>query len=215
MDVVLNGPSGRLEGHFHDASNNRAPAVLLLHPNPIQGGTMDSKPVYTLYKAFARRGFSCLRINFRGVGRSEGRYEGGEGEIADAAAALDWLQNKTEGANEFWISGVSFGAWITLQLLMRRPETTRFVVAALPVGQYDFSFFAPCPVKGLIIHGRKDELIPYELIENMQKTLARFKSVEVAFHAIEGADHLFSKHLNDFEKTIGNYIAQALAKSVA
>ena len=214
MDVVLNGPSGKLEGRFHSATPH-APVVLLLHPNPVQGGTMDSKSVYTLYRAFARQGFSCLRINFRGVGRSDGRYEGGEGEISDAAAALDWLQHRAEYNNEFWVGGVSFGAWISLQLLMRRPETARFVAAALPVNHYDFGFFAPCPVQGLIIHGEKDELIPYEEIEKMQNTLARYKAVQVEFHAVEEADHLFSNHLADFEAAVAKYITQTSAKSAA
>ncbi len=214
MDVILNGPSGKLEGRFHNAPPN-APAVLLLHPNTVHGGTMDSKSVYTLYRAFARKGFSCLRINFRGVGRSDGRYEGGEGEIADAAAALDWLQNRDETNNECWVGGVSFGAWISLQLLMRRPEISRFIAAALPVNQYDFTFFAPCPVQGLIIHGKKDERIPYEDIKKMQITLARYKAVRVDFHAVEEADHLFSQHLVDFKAAVEKYITQTSVKSAA
>ena len=214
MDIVLNGPSGRLEGRLHQGTAS-APVVLLLHPNPVQGGTMDSKAVYTLYRAFARQGFSCLRINFRGVGRSDGRSELGEGEIADAAAALDWLQERSEGVKPCWVGGVSFGAWVALQLLMRRPEIARFVVAGLPERRYDFSFFSPCPVDGLVLHGERDELIPFEHIEQLQQTLVCHKTVQVIFRCIKSADHLFSKHLDELEKAVAQYIREAHAKSAA
>src|SRR3546814_10548116 len=93
---------------------------------------MNNKVVYTLYHAFTRRGFSCLRFNFRGVGRSQGTFSRGEGELADAAAALDWLQSYNENATQCWIAGFSFGAWIGMQLLMRRPEITGFISISPP-----------------------------------------------------------------------------------
>ena len=176
---------------------------------------MDSKTVYTLYRAFARQGFSCLRINFRGVGRSDGRSELGEGEIADAAAALDWLQDRSEGVTPCWIGGVSFGAWVALQLLMRRPEIARFVVAGLPERRYDFSFFSPCPVDGLVLHGEQDELIPFDHILQLQQALVCHKSVQVSFRCIKSADHLFSQHLVKLEQAVASYIRQAHAKSAA
>src|SRR3546814_20816159 len=64
----------------------------MLHPHPQHGGTMNNKVIYAAYHAFARKGFSVLRFNFRGVGRSQGRFDRGEGELSDAASALDWLQ---------------------------------------------------------------------------------------------------------------------------
>ena len=77
-DVVINGPEGRLEGKYHHSKEANAPIALLLHPHPQYGGTMNNKVVYTLYHAFVRRGFSALRFNFRGVGRSQGTFDRGE-----------------------------------------------------------------------------------------------------------------------------------------
>ena len=91
--------------------------ALVLHPHPLHGGTMNNKVVYTLYQTFVRRGFSTLRFNFRGVGRSQGSFDRGEGELADAAAALDWLQSYNPNAASCWVAGYSFGAWIGMQLL--------------------------------------------------------------------------------------------------
>jgi alpha/beta superfamily hydrolase len=78
-DVIINGPEGRIEGRYHHARVPAAPMALVLHPHPQHGGTMNNKVVYTLYQCFVRRGFSTLRFNFRGVGRSQGSFDRGEG----------------------------------------------------------------------------------------------------------------------------------------
>jgi hypothetical protein len=152
-EVFFTGPPGRLEGRFHQSATNGAPIALVLHPHPQFGGTMNNRIVHRLYYAFAERGFSVLRFNFRGVGRSLGAFDYGAGELSDAAAALDWAQAANPTARACWIAGVSFGAWVAMQLLMRRPEVEGFVSVAPPAHRYDFSFLAPCPRSGLFVHG--------------------------------------------------------------
>ena len=132
-EVIFTGPAGRLEGRFHQSATRGAPIAIVLHPHPQFGGTMNNQIVYHLYYAFAERGFSVLRFNFRGVGRSQGAFDHGAGELSDAAAALDWAQAVNPEARACWIAGVSFGSWIGMQLLMRRPEIgTRRTVLASP-----------------------------------------------------------------------------------
>src|SRR5690606_33724947 len=150
-DVIFNGPSGRLEGRYQPGQGANPPIALILHPNPQFGGTMNNKVVYHLYHVFARRGFGVLRFNFRGVGRSQGEFDNGAGELSDAAAALDWLQTFNKDAPACWVAGFSFGAWIGMQLLMRRPEIEGFISISPPANMYDFSFLAPCPSSGLIV----------------------------------------------------------------
>ena len=149
-EVIFNGPAGRLEGRFSGASEDTSPIALILHPHPQYGGTMNNKVVYNLYQSFVQRGFAVLRFNFRGVGRSQGIYDGGTGELSDAAAALDWLQSFNSNARACWIAGYSFGAWISMQLLMRRPEINGFISVSPPANMFDFTFLAPCPASGLI-----------------------------------------------------------------
>ena len=91
-EVMFNGPSGRIEGRFQPSPVRGAPLAIILHPHPQFGGTMNNQIVYNLYYTFAERGFSVLRFNFRGVGRSQGGFDHGQGELSDAAAALDWAQ---------------------------------------------------------------------------------------------------------------------------
>ena len=133
-EVIINGPEGRLEGRYHHSSEPGAPVALILHPHPQHGGNMNNKVVYALFHTFVKNGYSVLRFNFRGVGRSQGVYDRGEGELSDAAAALDWLQTYNPNAADCWVAGYSFGAWIGMQLLMRRPEIGRFISIAPPPG---------------------------------------------------------------------------------
>ncbi|MBT7484764.1 MAG: alpha/beta hydrolase, partial [Rhodospirillales bacterium] len=84
-EVIFNGPEGRLEGRYHHSKVANAPIALLLHPHPQHGGTMNNKVVHTMFQTFVKRGFSVLRFNFRGVGRSQGRFDNGQGELSDAA----------------------------------------------------------------------------------------------------------------------------------
>ena len=81
-EVLFNGHAGRLEGRYHQSDKPGAPIALILHPHPQYGGTMNNKVVYTLFSCFQNLGFSVLRFNFRSVGRSQGEFEDGPGELS-------------------------------------------------------------------------------------------------------------------------------------
>lgn len=109
-EVFFNGPAGRIEGKYAQSEDRNAPVALVLHPHPLYGGTMNNKVVYSAYKTLVDNGFTTLRINFRGVGKSQGQFDNGIGELTDAATALDWLQIQNPTATQYWIAGFSFGA---------------------------------------------------------------------------------------------------------
>ena len=207
-EVIINGPEGRLEGRYHHSKHPNAPIALLLHPHPQHGGTMNNKVVYTLYHAFVRQGFSALRFNFRGVGRSQGSFARGEGELSDAASALDWLQGYNANASACWIGGFSFGAWIGMQLLMRRPEIDGFISVAPPANLYDFGFLAPCPSSGLIIHGDKDHLVPLESVQKLINKLMHQRDIAIDFRLVRGADHFFQNRLEELDEEVEDYLTK-------
>lgn len=211
-EVIFNGHAGRLEGRYHQSSNPTAPVALILHPHPQYGGTMNNKVVYTMYSCFQNLGFSVLRFNFRSVGRSQGEFEDGPGELADATSALDWLQAMNPDARQCWIAGYSFGAWIGLQLLMRRPDINNFIAISPPANEKDFTFLAPCPTSGLIVQGGKDEIVNPSSVATMARRLNTQRNVEVDFAMIEEGDHMYNNHLVDLYKIAGNYIIGALQK---
>ena len=205
-EVIFNGPEGRLEGRYHHSKLTNAPIAILLHPHPQYGGTMNNRVVFQAYQAFTRRGFSALRFNFRGVGRSRGAYDEGLGELSDAAAALDWLQSCNPDAPQCWIGGFSFGAWIGLQLLMRRPEITSFISIAPPASMYDFTFLAPCPCSGLFVHGDADQQVPEDSVAQLAEHLSNQRGVTIDYRVIKGADHLFNEHLDVLTGHIDDYL---------
>jgi alpha/beta superfamily hydrolase len=209
-EVIFNGADGRLEGRYHHARGPNAPLALILHPHPLHGGTMNNKVVFDVFHIFARRGFSVLRFNFRGVGRSQETFDHGQGELRDAAAALDWMQQHNGNSSACWVSGFSFGAWIGMQLLMRRPEVQGFISLALPANMYDFSFLAPCPSSGLIVHGEKDALVPTDSVERLVQKLHQQRGIKIDLEVIQGADHFFNSCQEQLEAVIESYLDHAL-----
>ena len=146
---------------------------------------MNNPLVYDLYHRFHKLGCTVVRFNFRGVGRSQGSFDNGAGELSDAAAVLDWMSTLYPNPSYCWVAGISFGAWIGMQLLMRRPEITGFVSIAPQANLYDFAFLAPCPASGLFVHGTKD---PFGSIEEMRLQIAAIPA-RTDLLPVEGAGH--------------------------
>ena len=155
--------------------------------------------------------FSVCRVNFRGVGKSDGEFDNGQGELADAAAALDWLERENFDNSQCWIAGFSFGSLIAMQLLMRRPEINRFIIISPQPNVYDFSFLSPCPTSGMIIHGKKDELVSNQSIEELKNRLSNQKGINIHFDQIGDANHFFSKSEENLKKNLNKYISKESA----
>jgi len=212
-EVIFNGPEGRLEGRYNHSKLPNAPIALILHPHPQHGGTMNNKVIFNLYQSFVRRGFSTLRFNFRGVGNSQGEFDSGLGELSDAASALDWMQAYNSNASTCWIAGFSFGAWISMQLMMRRPEIEGFISVAPPASEYDFSFLAPCPASGVIIHGEDDDVVPVSSVEKLAEKLQKQKNIEIDYRPLKGGDHFFSSHMDILNENVEDYLNKNLTKA--
>lgn len=205
-EVVFTGPAGRLEGRYQPAKSRNAPIAIVLHPHPQFGGTMNNQITYQLFYMFAKRGFAVLRFNFRGVGRSQGAFDHGTGELSDAAAALDWAQTVHPEASGCWVAGFSFGAWIGMQLLMRRPEIAGFMSIAPPANLHDFSFLAPCPSSGIIIHGDQDKVVPQKDVQALVDKLKTQKGIKIEHTIVKGANHFFEDRIDQLIELCGNYL---------
>ncbi|MGE5565943.1 MAG: alpha/beta hydrolase [Parcubacteria group bacterium] len=209
-EVVLTGAAGRIEGRYSPGKKENAPIALILHPHPRAGGHMNNPVAVQLYHLFMKRGFAVLRFNFRGVGRSQGEFDQGIGELADAATALDWLQANNPAASQTWVAGYSFGAWVGMQLLMRRPETDGFISVSPPTNMYDFSFLAPCPASGLILHGTADTVVPPVEVEKVVSKLRTQKGIVIDYELVDGATHFWAEHLPEVEQRVGAYLDKRL-----
>lgn len=210
-ELIINGPAGRLESRYHHEGKSDSPIALILHPHPQFGGTMNNQIVYHLYYTFTERGFSVLRFNFRGVGRSQGYFDNGPGELADAASALDWLQMHNPDSSSCWIAGVSFGTWIAMQLLMRRPEIDGFVCIAPPANLYDYSFLAPCPSSGLLVSGEKDRVVPSASVAELSVKTKAQKGIKLEHVIIPAANHFFEGKQEELKEIVGAYVDKQMA----
>ena len=209
-EVIFQGSDGRLEGRYVHGQGPTPPLAIILHPHPQYGGTMNNRVVYSMFHMFVRRGFSVLRFNFRGVGRSQGVFDHGQGELRDAATALDWMQSHNPNSNIAWVGGFSFGAWIAMQLLMRRPEIHGFLCAGLPANMYDFTFLAPCPSSGLIVHGENDAVTPTESVIKLVNKLSQQRGITIDYAPIDNSDHFFGNHLDVLESICEEYLDKRL-----
>jgi alpha/beta superfamily hydrolase len=208
-EIIINGPAGRLEGRYTHSKTPNAPLAIVLHPHPEHGGTMNNKLTYHMFQGFVQRGFSVLRFNFRGVGRSQGVYDKGEGELSDAASALDWMQDINPNAPYVWVAGFSFGAWIGMQLLMRRPEVRGFISVAPPANMYDFTFLAPCPTSGLILQGGRDEVVPEPHVEKLVQRLRAQKGIAIDYRVVDKANHFFHENVDDMIVHLHDHLNRA------
>jgi hypothetical protein len=209
-EVIFNGPDGRLEGRYHQSKKPGAPIAIVLHPHPLHGGNMNNRVVFIMFNNFVERGFSVLRFNFRGVGRSQGAFDNGVGELSDAAYAFDWMQQFNSNSPFCWIGGYSFGALISMQLMMRRPEIEGFVSISPPAGTEDFSFLAPCPSSGLIIHGDKDTHVPLDAVKKLAQKLDGQKNISVNLSIVKGADHFYKDNMDNLSKEVSSYLDNSL-----
>jgi uncharacterized protein len=193
----LNGPAGALEAVL-DLPPDRRPddrlhaAVAFAHPHPQLGGTMQTKVVYQAAKGLARIGCGVLRFNFRGVGRSAGQFDEGVGEIADFAAALDYMAARYPAAR-LWAAGFSFGSWVALETGAVDDRVSALIGIAPPVATslsgktYAFPNTVASTKPKFLIQGESDDVCPVEALWRFYGQLQEPKELVL----IDAADHLF------------------------
>jgi alpha/beta superfamily hydrolase len=199
--LLLDGPVGPLEALYARAPSPQGWAALVCHPHPVFGGTMHNRVVYRTAKAFLAGGAHVLRFNFRGVGASRGSYDGGIGEQADAAAALDFLRSHHPG-EALVVAGFSFGAWVGFHAALRCPQVRGLLGIGLPVMRFDFSFLYNVALPKWIIQGETDKFGPATTVEALLVRCREPKGVRF----IPGANHFFDAHQTE--------LAEALASAV-
>ena len=180
------GAIGSLECLIDRPAATPRAAVVFAHPLPIDGGTMHTKVVYQGAKALARIGCEVLRFNFRGVGRSAGEWDKGQGELDDFRAAVDFLAARHPGL-EIWAAGFSFGSYVALTAGVRDDRVCALAGIAPPVDRYDYAEVKRSTKSKFIIHGAEDELIPLKKVREFYAQLQEPKELVV----IDRANHLF------------------------
>jgi len=163
---------------------------------------MQNKVAHTLARTFVSQEMAALRFNFRGVGKSEGEFDDGEGELADALSAIDYLRGRYPGLN-LWLAGFSFGAAVSIRAAGSTDATG--LVAVAPAA-FRFSENVPlrptCP--WLIVHGEDDELV------NVNETIRWVSSIDAGaeLRIFPGTTHFFHGKLVKLREVVAAFVAE-------
>jgi uncharacterized protein len=200
----LTGPAGRLEALIDEPSKPPRAAVVFAHPLPTHGGTMHTKAVFQGAKGLVRIGCAVLRFNFRGVGRSEGTFDQGPGEMEDFRAALDYMAKRYPG-RPLWAAGFSFGAWIALETGATDDRVSVLIGIAPPVTKsgYDFSSTRSSRKPKFFVQGEADDICPIQDMWKFYGEVPEPKELVV----IDAADHLFDGHTTEVGEALEELLA--------
>jgi uncharacterized protein len=179
--------------------------ALIAHPHPLYGGTNENKVVQTLARTFLQLGYVCWRPNFRGVGKTVGEFNEGQGESRDLLLVLETGQRELAARGvqcPAILAGFSFGSFVQTivakeldrahegqpgvayeRLVLVGPATTRFAVQ-------------PVRADTIVIHGEKDEVVP--LVNVLE--WARPQSLPIT--VVPDSDHFFNRKLTSIKQII-------------
>jgi len=181
--IFINSGEILIEGLFDNQPGEKA--VVVTHPHPLYGGDMNNNVVEAIIQAYHDKGFSTLRINFRGIGQSQGNFDNGIGEQDDIKAAISYLS--TNGKKQIDLAGYSFGAWVSALGLETFEKVNRLIMISPPVNFIDFTFLTSNPKIKLVITGSEDDIAGLDVIKGMLPSW----NPEVEFKTIHGADHFY------------------------
>ena len=208
MHVDLAGPAGRLEGLLESPASPRF-AALVLHPHPLYGGTMHNHATYQIARSAREVGGATLRVNFRGVGLSEGVHAAGPGEAEDARVALAFLAARLP-AVPLLVGGMSFGAWIALQVGCAAPEVRGVLAAGIASRILDSAFLPECPKRVAAVQAERDEFGSLDDVTRLMAGPADRRRLAV----VAGATHLFLEDLEALRRkaeSAWTWLAEAAA----
>ncbi|MGD9339106.1 MAG: hypothetical protein PVF76_17405 [Syntrophobacterales bacterium] len=174
--------------------------VVITHPHSLYGGSMHNNVVESLVRVYQRAGYSTLRFNFRGVGSSQGEYDGGQGELQDVRSALHYLSGK--GKTSIDLAGYSFGAWVNAMMGSSGDTVERMIMISPPVAFLEFPSLKLSPQLELVIAGSRDQIAPVELI----KTMLPAWNPRALLEVIEGADHFYGGYTGELERILTAYL---------
>ena len=192
--VAVEGPAGAIETDLNDPGAGRRGVALIAHPNPVQGGTKDNKVVTTLAKAFYNLGYLTARPNFRGVGKSAGAFDQGQGETEDLLAVLRYLRGRY-GETELVLAGFSFGSFVQTRVAKEVPAK-QLVLVGPAVNRFRAE---PVPEGTLVVHGEVDDVVP------LGDVLDWARPQDLPVVVVPGGEHFFHGRLNLLAQIVVRY----------
>jgi len=183
------------------------PAVIVCHPHPLYGGSMDNNVVDNLCQALTKASFVSLKFNFRGVGASQGEFGKGIGEQADVEAAISFISTLEQiDPERIGLAGYSAGAGFGLPLGCSDGRIKALAAISPPLNMFDFDFLQDCPKPKLLIAGGRDNFTPADQLLEFCRNLVEPRQYEI----IEGADHFWWEHESCLAAKVTDFFLEVL-----
>ncbi len=199
----------KLEGEYYlPDGDGHFPAAVVCHPHPLYGGSMDNNVVRAISQALVERGMAALVFNFRGVGGSQGSFDGGRGEQDDVRSALDWLCSRDDvDARRIGLAGYSFGAAVALPVACGEQRVKAVALVSLPLmddAQVEQSqaLLSTCGIPKLLVCGDDDFVVPLGAVQRLAEVVREPKEVRV----IPGADHFWWGDEGTVAATVADFL---------
>ncbi len=201
--IVLESSAGKLEAAVFRGAGDKA--AIITHPHPLYGGDMDNPVVMALAAAYRKAGWSVLRFNFRGTGRSQGEYSGGRGEVEDVQAAVSFMREQAGGS--IHLAGYSFGAWVnSLWAVRHRDHSIPLVMVSPPVNFLSFDEVNHLPGLRLVVAGGLDEIAPADRILEMVPHWNPSADLMI----MEEADHFYGGFWQSMTDIVVQWLREAI-----
>jgi len=196
--VIFLSEDYEIEGLFNKRDQDKG--VVVTHPHPLYGGDMYNLVVETIVHVYYQKGYSTLKFNFRGIGKSQGEYDNGVGEQKDVLAAIAFLFEM--GIKQIDLAGYSFGAWVNAHAIREDAPVQNIMMVSPPVGFMDFQPISVMSGLKLVIAGSRDDIAPVDII---RKTFPVWNP-DARFEVIDGADHFYGGYLGQLESVLSSCI---------
>lgn len=196
--IIFLSEDYKIEGLLDKQSEDNG--VVITHPHPLYGGDMNNFIVDLIARAYQKKGFTTLRFNFRGTGKSQGSYNDGTGEQEDVHAAIATLAKMDFKSID--LAGYSFGAWVNALAIGKSNFIGNMVMVSPPVGFVDFSPVNSISCLKLVVTGSIDDIAPADQI----KTMYPAWNPKAHLKIINGADHFYSGCLDELELVLSSHI---------
>lgn len=214
QEVFIATPQISLEGILTLTERANQPGLVLCHPHPLFGGSMDDSRIIAIQEAAVAKGFNTLRFNYRGVGKSQGHFGQGIGEIQDTIAAVNYLRNRPYTHNSsIALLGYSFGGSMSLAAAMdAAPAALVTISAPLRITDLESELvkdairYVPCPT--YVVHGQDDDAVN---IVEAETIYALLQVKDKYLRIIKGANHFWTRRLNHIIPMIMAFLADKLS----
>jgi alpha/beta superfamily hydrolase len=209
--ITFDSGNLKLEGVLHmPEGSSPFPAVIVCHPHPLYGGSMDNNVVDAVCEVLAQASITAFKFNFRGVGRSQGRYDEGRGEGEDAKAAIAFVSALGQvDTARLGLCGYSAGAAFSLPACCTDKRIAAIAAISPPLAMFDFSCIAACDKRLLLVSGSRDDFTPAERFRDFCKNLGDAAEHEL----VESADHFWGEYEQDLAARVATFFVKTLADS--